>query len=317
VPHVRVIHSTSYRYAAPVRFTTHRIMLRPRDSHDLRLRGTRMGVTPPPAATRWAHDVFGNSVCFLEWDGAENDRLDIVSTLDIDHYPAGVAAPSETLDPAAENYPFSYPPDEFPDVARLMERQFRDPDRAIDVWVRGFTNSGGATPTMQLLTSITEAIKADFTYAAREQEGTNAPTETLASRTGACRDFALLMMEAVRALGLAARFVSGYLYDDDKRNATVGGGATHAWCAVYLPGAGWVEFDPTNGLIAGRNLIRVCTARAPEQAVPVSGGFIGRPGDFLGMTVNVEVTAGDPPATSTDPQPTGAVPPTAPEARAA
>lgn len=317
MPHVRVVHSTRYRYAAPVQLTTHRVMLRPRDSHDLRLRATTLGLTPSAATTRWAHDVYGNSVCFLDWDKAASDTLEIVSTLDIDHYPAGAAAPAETLDPAAETYPFSYPPEEFPDVARLMERQYRDPDRAIDSWVRRFANAGGSTPTMQLLTSITEAIKADFTYAAREAEGTNPPTETLASKSGACRDFALLMMEAARALGLAARFVSGYLYDDDKADATVGGGATHAWCAVYLPGAGWVEFDPTNGLIAGRNLIRVCSARTPEQAVPVAGGFVGRPGDFLGMTVNVEVSVGDPPQPTTDAQPSGAAPPATPAAKAA
>jgi transglutaminase-like putative cysteine protease len=107
----------------------------------------------------------------------------------------------------------------------------------------------------------------------------------------------VLLMEAVRSLGFAARFVSGYLYDEalvDSANPVVGGGFTHAWCSVYLPGAGWVEFDPTNGLIAGRNLIRVCVARTPEQAVPISGGFIGRRGDFIGMNVNVEVAVGEP-----------------------
>jgi transglutaminase-like putative cysteine protease len=120
----------------------------------------------------------------------------------------------------------------------------------------------------------------------------------LASKRGACRDFAVLMMEAARALGFAARFVSGYLYDPaliDCVDPMIGGGTTHAWCAIYLPGAGWVEYDPTNGLVAGRNLIRVCTAREPHQATPLSGGYIGRPEDFLDMTVNVEVMVGDPP----------------------
>ena len=107
----------------------------------------------------------------------------------------------------------------------------------------------------------------------------------------------MLMMEAVRALGFAARFVSGYLYDEalaDSSAPVVGGGATHAWVSVYLPGAGWVEFDPTNGLVAGRNLVRVCVARTPEQAVPVAGGYIGSRGDFDDLDVNVEVAVGDP-----------------------
>jgi transglutaminase-like putative cysteine protease len=148
---------------------------------------------------------------------------------------------------------------------------------------------------MRLLSTMTKAIRADFTYQARDTEGTNGPLDTLALGSGACRDFALLMMEAVRTLGFAARFVSGYLYDEklvESADPVVGGGATHAWCSVYLPGAGWVEFDPTNGLVAGRNLIRVCAARTPSQAVPIAGGYIGTAADFAGMSVNVEVSVG-------------------------
>jgi transglutaminase-like putative cysteine protease len=293
VTHVRIVHSTTYRYVRPVHFMTHRVMLRPRDSHDLRLRGTTWRISPAETSTRWAHDVFSNSVCFLDWEErVESDTLEIVSTLDLDHFPAGDRAPQEILDPNAETYPFSYPPEEFPDLARLMERQYPDPGRTVDAWARRFLRNGDTVRTMDVLAEITGAIKADFAYEARENEGTNPPAVTLATKRGACRDFALLMMEAVRALGLAARFVSGYLYDDSAAEATVGGGATHAWCAVYLPGAGWVEFDPTNGLMAGRNLIRVCSARTPEQAVPVAGGFIGSENDFIGLTVDVEATVG-------------------------
>ena len=302
MPHVRVVHRTHYRYAHPVRFTPHRLMLRPHDSHDLRVRGAVLGLTPAAASTRWATDVFGNSICLLDWSEARSDALEIASTLDLDHYPASAELPRETLDPLAETYPFSYAPEEFPDLARLMERQYTDPEREVDAWVRTFLPRGRPARTMDLLSAITAAIKADFTYEAREIEGTNPPGVTLASRRGACRDYALLMMEAARALGLAAKFVSGYLYDERREDATVGGGATHAWCAIYLPGAGWVEFDPTNGLIAGRNLIRVCAARTPEQAVPVAGGFIGATNDFLGMTVDVSVTVGEPAATRTVPQ---------------
>ena len=300
MPRVRVVHATEYRYARPVRLTTHRLMLRPRDSHDLRLIDATIGVTPAPSSTRWAHDVFGNSVAFLNWDAARSDVLRITSVLDLQHFPGTAAVPRETIDPIAETYPFSYAQDEYPDLARLIERHYPDPDRSIDSWARSFLNRAGPTVTMELLTAMTSAIKADFTYALREAEGTNSPVETLATRHGACRDFALLMMEAVRSLGFAARFVSGYLYDealvDGGGASVVGDGFTHAWCSVYLPGAGWVEFDPTNGLIAGRNLIRVCVARTPGQAIPVAGGFVGRAGDFIGMRVNVDVTVGEPEA---------------------
>ena len=289
MPRVRITHATEYAYHRPVRPTTHRLMLRPRDSHDLRLHSATLTVTPPPSRTRWAHDVFGNSLAYLEWERIDTRLLRIVSSLDLDHYPSEADLP---LDPAAEIYPFSYMTDEAPDLSRTLERQYPDPDRAVDAWARSFVNPAGPTRTLDMLTAMTRAIRAEFRYAARDAEGTNSPARTLATRTGACRDFALLMMEAVRALGLAARFVSGYLYDDRLAGgqANVGGGSTHAWVAVYLPGAGWVEYDPTNGLIAGRNLIRICTARTPKQATPVSGGYLGSRRDLLGLRVNVDVS---------------------------
>jgi transglutaminase-like putative cysteine protease len=295
MPHVRVTHATTYRYASQVRFTPHRLMLRPRDSHDLRVLDATIGIDPAASTIRWAHDVFANSVCFVNWNGARSDHLRIVSTLDCEHYPSGPTLPRETLDPLAETYPFSYAADEMPDLGRLIERQYPDPDRKLDAWARRFLRRGTPIRTLNLLAAITQAIHDDFRYEARTEEGTNAPLVTLDQGRGACRDFAVLMMEAVRALGFAARFVSGYLYDEalvDSEERVVGGGATHAWCQVYLPGAGWVEFDPTNGLIAGRNLLRVCVARTADQAVPVAGGFVGRRGDFLSMGVDVKVEVG-------------------------
>jgi transglutaminase-like putative cysteine protease len=293
MPHVHIKHMTTYRYAAPVRLTDHRLMLRPHDSHDLRLNDATLGFTPPAAQLRWAHDVFGNSICFVDFADAWTDTLRIVSTLDLDHFPTQTEVP---LDPAAEIYPFSYAVEEVPDLARLAERHTPDPQRKLDAWARRFLARSGPSRTLPMLAAMTEAIKADFTYEARDAEGTNSPLVTLATRRGACRDLALLMMEAARTLGFAARFISGYVYDAalvDSARPVVGGGATHAWCAIYLPGAGWVEFDPTNGLIAGRNLIRVSVARTPEQAVPVSGGFIGKPNDFLSLEVDVTVAVGD------------------------
>ena len=292
MPRVHVAHTTTYRYAAPVRLTEHRLMLRPRDSHDLRLNDATLGLTPAGEALRWAHDVQGNSVCFVDFGTAETDVLSIVSTLDLEHFPAEQRPP---IAPGADLYPFSYAVEELPDLARMAERHLPDPDHALDRWARRFLSKRGPTRTLRLLTAMTGAIKAEFTYEARDAEGTNPPVVTLQSRKGACRDLALLMMEAARALGFAARFVSGYLYDEalvDSDQAMVGGGATHAWCSIYLPGAGWVEFDPTNGLVAGRNLIRVSVARTPDQAVPVAGAFIGRPGDFMSLEVDVTVTVG-------------------------
>jgi transglutaminase-like putative cysteine protease len=311
VPRVRISHTTEYHYTRPVRLTAHRLMVRPRDSHDLRLISTRLGLDPPASRTRWAHDVFGNSICYVDPGRYETDRLRIVSELDLQHYPTPRELP---LEPVARSYPFTYSFEEGPDLARLMERHYPDPDREVDRWAHKFVRRGAETLTLDLLIAITQAIKSDFAYRKRDAEGTNTPIDTLASGAGACRDLALLMMEAVRSLGFAAMFVSGYLYDDrlaDSATPIVGGGATHAWCMVYLPGAGWVEFDPTNGLVAGRNLVRICWARTPEQAVPISGGYIGTRADFSSLDVNVEVTVGDAPATH-DSTIGGAVPPATP-----
>ena len=292
MPHVNVRHVTEYRYARPVKLTPHRLMVRPQDSHDLRLNEATLSVDPAPAVTRWAHDVFGNSICMVEWaDGVETDHLRIVSALDLSHYPAGPGLPRATLQHEAEAFPFSYAADEVADLARLAERHVTDPERQVDAWARRFV-AGGEVGTLAMLEAMTHAIHQEFRYQGREEMGTQSPIETLSLGSGTCRDFALLMMEAVRSLGLAARFVSGYLYNDEN-GGTVGGGATHAWCAVYLPGAGWVEYDPTNGLVAGRNLIRVAVTRTPEQAVPVGGGFIGGTGDFAGLTVDVQVSVDD------------------------
>ena len=265
-------------------------MLRPRDSHDLRLLETKLSVSPPASSTRWAHDVFGNSVCYLHFPPERHvERLIVVSSLDLHHYPTRADLP---VDPQAELFPFSYTSAEVPDLARSIERHFADPDRMVDAWAHRFMSTNGPTGTMAMLTAMTQAIKTEFRYEGRQAEGTNDPLVTLASRTGACRDFAVFMMEAARSLGLAARFVSGYLYDERlvaSDEPVVGGGATHAWVEIYLPGAGWVEFDPTNGWVAGRNLIRVSVARTPQQAVPISGSFLGPPNSFGSMKVNVEV----------------------------
>lgn len=190
--------------------------------------------------------------------------------------------------------PFSYSTAEMPNLGRAIERAYPDPEHKVDDWARQFLSELAAADTFELLQAMNSGIKQQFQYAARDEMGTQDPVKTLERSSGSCRDFALLMMEAGRSLGFAARFVSGYLYDENlvgARGGLVGGGATHAWTQIYLPGACWVEFDPTNALVGGRNLIRVAVARDPAQAVPLSGTFTGVPADFLGMEVAVEVTA--------------------------
>jgi transglutaminase-like putative cysteine protease len=292
MPILAVRHVTTYRYRHPVAFGEHRMLLRPREGHDQRILEARLEITPAPASLRWLHDVFGNSVAVARFSGrAAELRFD--SSVLLDHEPRG--ADDLHLDEHGATWPFSYGPEEGADLSRSIERHFPDPDREVDRWARRFVRAGGPTDTLEMLSGMTHAVRSEFTYIAREGGGTQPPGRTLKLGSGTCRDFAVLMMEAVRSLGLAARFVSGYLYSPGRDGSGhVGGGATHAWCRVYLPGAGWVEFDPTNGIVGNRDLIRVAVAREASQAVPLTGSWTGFPADSLGMDVEVHVTSAEP-----------------------
>jgi transglutaminase-like putative cysteine protease len=283
-----VRHVTTYRYKQPVSFGEHRMMLRPRDSYDQRLIEARLQIDPEPSELNWMHDPFGNCVAIARFSRRAVE-LKFDSVIRLDHERNN--ALEFQLEDYALDYPFSYSAEESPDLSRTIERHYLDRDREVDRWARQFLRKQGPTSTRELLATMTHAIHQRFTYAARSEAGTQDPITTLRLGSGSCRDFALLMMEAVRSLGLAARFVSGYLVPsgrvDHKR---LGGESTHAWCEVYLPGAGWIEYDPTNGLVGNEDLIRVAVVRDPRQAVPVSGTWTGFPSDFIEMTVDVAVT---------------------------
>jgi len=286
-----VRHVTTYRYKQPVAFGEHRMMLRPRDSYDQKLLEAWLGITPEPENLRWVHDVFGNCVALARFARrVRSEELRVESTIRLDHSASN--ALNFAMEDYARTYPFAYDAEEVPDLSRSVERQYLDPGRAVDRWARQFLNPAGPTETEPLLIAICHAIRRRFTYVGRPEAGVQDPITTLELGRGTCRDFAVLMIEAVRSLGLAARFVSGYLYVPERdRSDRVGGGSTHAWVEVYLPGAGWVEFDPTNGIVGNRDLIRVAVVRDPRQALPLSGTWYGFPGAQIDMKVEVKVTA--------------------------
>lgn len=289
-----ITHTTVYRYRQPVRFGEHRVMFRPRDSHDLRVLATDLDVSPD-ASVRLIQDPLSNSVALVQPRVAAA-RLEIVCSFRIEHaHSMNLELP---LAPSAEIFPFAYSLEERYDLEHYLRPYHDDPDGELTAWARQFMRTDGPTGTRDLLIAMNQHIRAAFRYVSRDEEGTQTPVETLKLGSGSCRDFALLMMEASRRLGIATRFVSGYLYDpalDSKAGVqagssdVVGAGFTHAWLQAYLPGAGWVPFDPTNNLLGGSQLIRVGIARDPSQAAPVSGSWFGETGDYLGMTVNVTV----------------------------
>lgn len=293
---LRVTHKTTYLYKKPVELGEHRLMSRPRDSHDLRLLDTTLVIDPPASAIRWIHDVFGNSIAIATFS-APAERLSIESGFRAEHFPTEETALE--VESYASQFPFSYSAEDAMDLAHTRDRHYPDPDHKVDAWAKAILEKtilekAPGSATLAVLAAMTTEIKQHFKYAAREAAGVQSPLETLELGSGSCRDFAVLMMEAARSLGLAAQFVSGYLYEEKLVGAAsglVGGGATHAWVQVFLPGAGWVEFDPTNALVGGRNLIRVAVARDASQAAPLTGSYNGEPSDFVSMTVEVQVAA--------------------------
>ncbi|WP_169566802.1 transglutaminase family protein [Sneathiella limimaris] len=283
---LRIRHRTEYRYNRPLSFGEHRLMFRPRDSHDLRHVSSELSLSPT-AEVRWHHDVFSNSIAVAEFK-EPSDHLVLESTVVVEHY--GLEDTEFPIDIHAQRLPFTYSADEVGDLARTHERHYPDPEDRIVDWANRCLEQGNGE-TEKTLSAMTQIIREEFEYVTRNEEGTQAPDETLIKQQGTCRDFALLMIEAARTLGLAARFVTGYLYDPNKTETSGlrGAGATHAWTQVFLPGAGWIEYDPTNGIIGGTNLIRVAVTRDPSQAIVVRGTYFGMPEDFMDMQVSVTV----------------------------
>jgi transglutaminase-like putative cysteine protease len=279
-----VRHVTVYRYSEPVGLGEHRMMFRPRESHDLRLLRTSLSIVPNPARLRWLHDVFDNSVAVAAFDGSASE-LRFESIVTLEHFETTL--PDYPLEEYAITYPFSYSDDDLPNLARALVHHY--PGDNVGRWAGQFLDPSGITRTMDLLRSMTLGTRDQFLYTRRSEKGVQSPDETLQRRRGSCRDFAVLLMEATRSLGLAARFVSGYIFVPGN-DASVTGGATHAWMQAYLPGAGWIDFDPTNRNVGNRNLIRVAVAWSPEQVLPLWGTFTGSAKSFLGMDVTVTVT---------------------------
>ncbi len=289
MPLLTIHHKTEYRYAHPVAFGEHRIMLRPRDGHDLRVLEGSLAIEPQPMSLRWIHDVFGNSVAIATFD-ERAETLSFVSTATIEHNPAEEYV--LTPDDPAYFYPFLYSDEEFPDLLQFINPQYGDPDGELTAWALDFLDAEGPTPTFKILSNMTHGIREAFSYRKRHEHGTQHPLDTLQTRSGSCRDYALFMIEALRRLGIAARFVSGYIaIPGDRAHGYVGGGNTHAWVQVYLPSAGWIEFDPTNGIVGTRDLVRVAVARDPSQAIPLHGTYLGPADAFVGMDVSISVVS--------------------------
>jgi transglutaminase-like putative cysteine protease len=288
---LEIVHRTRYEYGEPVTLDDYRLMFRPRDSHDLRLLHTGL-VIEPAAQVRWIHDPFGNSIAIASFAPEPVQALEFVSTIQLEHF--GVLPELPPIEEYARKLPFSYLAEEAPDLARYVERHYPDPNAMVSTWTRQFLEAEGddATDTYAVLVRMCQSIQSQLSYAMRFEAGTQPPAVTLETGGGTCRDYALLMMEGVRSLGIAARFITGYLYDaalDNKEGEGPSAAFPHAWMEAYLPGAGWIEFDPTNGIVGSDRLIRIAGARDPDQAMPIKGSFVGAAGVAINAIVDVSV----------------------------
>lgn len=289
---LHILHVTTYGYGEPVELLAHRMILTPRSSHALRLISADLSCEPA-AELEWTQDVFGNLIATASFPNP-SDRLAITNRVIVDQTAA--AWPILKIAPHAHRYPFDYSHEERTDLGALLVPEHADPDGRLAAWARAQL-LGADTDTLSLLQDMNAAARIGMTYVTREEVGTQSPQETLALASGSCRDLATLFIEAVRHLGFGARAVSGYLFDPSiSGNPAEAGnqhGATHAWAEVYLPCAGWVAFDPTNGRMGEAHLVPVAVGRSIAQLSPIDGRYVGAANAFLGMTVEVTVSTTD------------------------
>jgi transglutaminase-like putative cysteine protease len=285
VPILRISHRTDYHFQIPVTLNPHRLMLRPREGLDVCLAAYELDIAPA-AEVIWAEDIFGNAVATATFSRPAAS-LAIQATSDVEITSA--AWPVFPIAASAISYPFAYSDEERIDLGALATLHDQDSQGPLKRWTEGFV-ARPRTDTLSLLKDLNEGVRRLLRYESREDEGTQSAARSLERGAGSCRDFAVLFAEAARALGLGARITSGYLYDPDQaRVGSAGSGSTHAWVEIYIPGAGWLTFDPTNGRVGSFNLIPVAVARSIQHVVPVTGSFAGGSEANLGMTVEVNV----------------------------
>ncbi len=279
---IEITHTTQYHYASPVNFLEHKLHLRPREGHDIRIEASELLISPA-YHINWQRDVYSNSVAIVTFK-EPGDSLNIISTVVVEQYDSGISTPE--LSEKASQFPFEYNPTEQIDLVPYQTPVFIEESPVFIEWLNKLRLSSTETDTMTFLNTMNQRIANNIHYLVRDEPGVQSPETTLSSANGSCRDMATLFMESCRQFGLASRFVSGYLVSTA---AVEDVSTTHAWAEVYLPGAGWRGFDSTSGQLVGGDHIAVAVHRHPEAIPPVSGAFIGSAKPHPKMEVMVQV----------------------------
>jgi len=276
----KIVHHTVYNFPEYVQLLPHTLRLRPREGHELRIESSKLDISPD-ASLRWHRDVEGNSVLIASFT-EKTMSLTIESEILIQQYDL---LPLDFLvEQTAVDYPFHYSEEDRVMLSPYLTVTTGDKRLQLQQWLSSIWQKGEKIQSVVLLQRINQRIFDAMQYRQREEEGVQSALQTLALGSGSCRDYANLFMETARRLGFATRFVSGYIHPN---TLYVQSGSTHAWVEVFIPGAGWKGFDPTNGCIVGDQHIAVAVARLPESVPPVEGSYYGAPGST--MKVNVWV----------------------------
>lgn len=282
-----ILHKTTYRYSEPVTFGLHRLVLRPREGHNVTVIRHKLSIVPK-ARLFWLTDLFGNNVALAEIS-EPSDMLEITNDAVIERLSwAEDAAPTRMSRPSLLTLPVAYPQTELPVVQGYLEPVYADDQAAVAAWAAVLPKERAGMTALDVVEHMGRSIYTAIKYKRREEPGVQTPAGTLTLGTGSCRDMAVLMIEACRALGIAARFTSGYL---DTTASAAGRGSTHAWVDVYLPDSGWIGYDPTIGEFVSRKHIALGVSAHPRGVMPVSGIYSGPPGSYQGMQVAVSVNA--------------------------
>ncbi len=278
--HLHITHETLYTYEVPVSFGEHRLILRPREGHDLQVVSMVLDITPA-YAIKWSRDVFGNSVATLHFkEPAAALRIVSRVSVNLGALPSLAEAPHNAI-----AYPVVYDDEETPVADAYRAAIYPEDAPALHGWAQTAMQGADTNNAAAIVTALNAAVKRDIRYMRREEKGVQTPQETLTKASGSCRDMATLLMEACRTLGIASRFSSGYL---DCAASLAGRASTHAWTEVYFPSRGWSGFDPTLGEETSHKHIAVGVSNHPRAVMPISGRFFGTRADFSGMTVSVK-----------------------------
>jgi transglutaminase-like putative cysteine protease len=274
---IAVDHLTEYRYAEPVSFGEHSLYLRPRESQTIHVESFELDCRPE-GTVRWMRDCFNNVVAVVSFGLAESSLLSFHCKMEFEVLEEN---PFDfILEARAARFPFSYDDREKSALGPYLEAEEAERWRVLE-WVRGTLGDPTASrETISLLTELNSAINREIAYVARDEEGTQTANGTLELKTGSCRDMAELFVAASRHLGLAARFVSGYLYEPSGSGGAeahnVAAGSMHAWAEVYLPGGGWRGLDPTNGLVTDHHFLPAAVGNRPDWVSPIQGRYFHR-----------------------------------------